>query len=289
MIWFSYAEFGDRQFDVTRRWLPAPLSGADRIGCLTRGEALKLTQIEFGAYAHLLGCLEEAVTPTTTTLPRELSLGEREAFAALAGATTAEIGHVGVFREIRARVNAAVGFPLALLPEARRVAAVVLGKHPAAALLLTSCIHAMAERHVLSPARDDDALDALARKILVSYWQDSARHARRVRLETVRVFQTLAMREKDAAIDQFVELVIGIEALLYVQGRLDVQNLLRHIRRPLATAEQAEVLDAVTAAKRHAFVESGLTHSTFRELVSLVATRSQRERVEEALDTAIVV
>jgi hypothetical protein len=289
MMWFSYAEFGDRRFDVTRRWLPAQLSGADRAACLTRGEAAKLSQIEFGAYTHLLGCLEESVTPTTMTLTRPLALGEREAYAALSGGASTELGHLGVFRETRARVNAALGFPLALLPEARRVAAVVLGKHPGAALLLTSCLHAIAERHALLRVQDDATLDALARQILAAYWQDASRHSRRIRQETVRVFQTMALAEKDDAIDHFAELVIGIEALLSVQARFDVDNLRRYIRRTLTRAEEAEVLEAVMAAKRYAFVESGLTHSTFRELFSLVATRSQRQRVEEALDMAMAV
>jgi hypothetical protein len=43
----------------------------------------------------------------------------------------------------------------------------------------------------------------------------------------------------------------------------------------------------VTDAKRFALIESGLTHRSFRELFGLVATRAQRERVEEALDTGM--
>lgn len=54
---------GDHHFDVTRRWMPAPLSGADGITCLTRAEELKLSHVELGAYAHLLGCLEEFIAP----------------------------------------------------------------------------------------------------------------------------------------------------------------------------------------------------------------------------------
>ena len=289
MLWFSYAEFGDRPFDVTRRWLPAQLSGSERVAGLTRIEALKLSQVEFGAYTHLVGCLEASVTPTTTTLTRALAVGEREAYAALSSAAGTGIGHVSVFRETRARVNAALGFPLGLLPETRRVAAVVLGKHPGAALLLTACLHSMAERHALMRVQDDAALDPLARQILAAYWGYAARQSPRIRQETVRVFQNLAMAEKDDAIDQFVELMIGIEALLSVQARFDVENLRRSIRRSLTGAEEAEVLQAVTAAKRYAFVESGLTHSTFRELFSLVATRAQRQRVEDALETTMAV
>lgn len=289
MIWQSYASLGDRQFDVTRRWLPSQLSAADRVECLTRGEALKLTHVELGAYTHLVSCLEEFVTPTTLTLARRLAFDERVAFAALASAATEESKHIGLFRETRQRVNAALGFSLALLPEARRVTGVVLGKHPAAVLLLTACVHALAEHHVARRAHDDTTLDPLARRILGAYWQDAARPAARVRLETIRVFQDLPPAGRDDAFDDFVELVIGIEALLHVQARFDVDNLLRYIRRPLGKAEQAELLEAITDAKRYALIESGLTHQTFRELFGLVATRAQRERVEQALGTAMTV
>jgi hypothetical protein len=192
-----------------------------------------------------------------------------------------------VYRETRARVTQALGLSLALLPEARRVAAVVAAKHPGAALLLSACLHATAERHALLRVQDDSALDLLARQMLATYWKDLARHGRRIRQQTALVFQTLAMTERDVAIDHFVELVMGVEALLSVQARFDVESLLRYIHRPLGQAEQAEVMESVTAAKRRAFVESGLGHSTFRELFSLVATRAQRERVEEALDTSM--
>jgi hypothetical protein len=287
MIWQSYASLGDRQFDIARRWLPSALSAADRVDCLTRGEALKLTHVECAAYTHLVSCLEEFVTPTTLTLARKLAFDERVAFAALSSAATEESKHIALFREARKRMNAALGFSLALLPEARRVTGVVLGKHPAAVLLLTACVHAIAEHHAALRAQDDAALDPLARQLLAAYWHDAARPGQRVRLETVRAFQDLPPAGKDDAFDDFVELVIGIEALLSVQARFDVENLLRYIGRPLGKTEHAELLDAVTDAKRFALIESGLTHQSFRELFGLVATRAQRERVEEALDTAM--
>jgi hypothetical protein len=288
MLWHPHAPFGERQFDVMRPWLPAQLSSVDRLACLNPGEALKLSHVEFGAYAHLLGCLGEFVVPTMLTRARRLASDEYEASAALASAATTESKHIGLFREARSRVNDALGFALALLPETRRVTDVVLGKHPAAVLLLTACIHAVAEHHGLLRVEDDASLDPLARQILASYWRDTARPAHRVQLETIRVFEDLPLVGKDDAIDHFVELVIGIEALLPVQARYDVENLRRYIRRPLDGAEQLEILDAVTEAKRHALLQSGLTHPTFQALFGLVATRAQRERVEDALDIAML-
>jgi len=241
---------GDHHFDVTRRWMPAPLSGADGITCLTRAEEVKLSHVELGAYAHLLGCLEEFIAPTMMRLSRDVELDDRAAFEAVSNIATEDIKHIGLFREVRARVNAALGFPLALLPEVGRVTSVVLGKHIGAVLLLTASIESLSEQHYLTCFQDDASLDPLTRHIFKAYWLEASQHARLERLESLRVFQGMVAAEKDDAIDDFIELVLGMEGLLHVQARFDVENLLRYIRRPLAKPEQAEILAAVLAAKR---------------------------------------
>jgi len=55
---------GGRDFDPTHRWLPARLSGAAAVSCLTEQEKTKLTHVEMGAYAHLFG------TWSTSSHPR---------------------------------------------------------------------------------------------------------------------------------------------------------------------------------------------------------------------------
>jgi hypothetical protein len=89
MSWFSHEELGDRPFNVTRRWLPTPLSGADGVACLSRAEALKLNRVEFGAHVHLLGCMEEFIVPPTITLVRGIPHDARGPRRAASGARSA--------------------------------------------------------------------------------------------------------------------------------------------------------------------------------------------------------
>ena len=63
---------GGQQFDTSRRWLPAQLSGAAAIGCLTEAEKTKLTHVEMGAYAHLFSYVEEFISPTMVRVGRRL-------------------------------------------------------------------------------------------------------------------------------------------------------------------------------------------------------------------------
>jgi hypothetical protein len=78
-----------------------------------------------------------------------------------------------------------------------------------------------------------------------------------------------------------------MEGLLHIQARLDVENLQRCIWRRLEKSEQAEILAAVLAAKRDTFVESGLTHPHFQELLRTVTTPEQQQKVRQALGAAL--
>src|SRR5262245_4891202 len=278
---------GNRHFDLSRRWLPVRLSGADRVACLSPAEKVKLTHVELGAYAHLFACLEESIAPTMSGLARGLEGEDPAAADALASCAADELKHVTLFRQIRARVDDALGLPLTLLPEPGKVASVVLSRHPAAVLLLTAAIEWLSQLHYLNCFVDDAALDPLTRHIFESHWREESQHARLEHAETVRAFRKLTIVEQERAIDDFIDLITGMEALLHIQARLDVENLQRCIWRRLPKAEQAEILTAVLAAKRATFVEGGLTHPNFQELLRMVATPAQQQKVREALGAVL--
>ena len=71
-----------------------------------------------GAYAHLFGYVEEFIAPTMVTTRARLRPHHRDAFDALTNFAAEEVKHMTLFREVRAGVDAALGFPLALLPGA---------------------------------------------------------------------------------------------------------------------------------------------------------------------------
>ena len=69
---------GNHQFDCSRRWLPAQLSGADALTGLSDQDKLRLTHVEMGAYAHLFGYVEEFIAPTMIHLARDFEIDHRE-------------------------------------------------------------------------------------------------------------------------------------------------------------------------------------------------------------------
>jgi hypothetical protein len=163
-----------RRFDPSRRWLPTQLSGADGITSLSPEEKTKLNHVEMGAYAHLFGFVEEYIAPKMLTLARDFEIDQREAFDALANFAAEEVKHMNLFREVRGRIDEAVGFPLALLPGEKDVARAVLSKQTGAVLLLTDAIEWLTQLHYLSGFNDNAALDPFTRHIFKCHWLEES-------------------------------------------------------------------------------------------------------------------
>jgi len=273
-----------RRFDVSRRWLPGRLSGAEAVGSLSADDKTKLNQVEMGAYAHLFGYVEEFIAPKMIALARDFELDNREAFYALSNFAAEEVKHMVLFREVRARIDEAVGFPLTLLPGAKGVARAVLSKHTGAMLLLTAAIEWFTQLHYLTSFKDDETLDPFTRHIFKYHWLEESQHARMDHLETLRAFANISDEDRQVAVDDLIELVGAVDGLLQQQTRLDVENFERYRGRALSASLRDDVYARVLDAKRYTFIETGVTHPNFQALFGAVTTRAQQEQVQTALE-----
>jgi para-aminobenzoate N-oxygenase AurF len=272
-----------RRFDLSRRWLPAQLSGADAVAWLSRDEKTKLSHVEMGAYAHLFGYVEEFIAPKMARLAKDFEIDNREAFDALTNFAAEEVKHMNLFRELRGRIDQALGYPLALLPGEKDVARAVLSKHTGATLLLTDAIEWFTQLHYLSCFKDNDALDPFTRHIFKSHWLEESQHARLDHLETLRAFKDIDDHGRQVAIEDLIELVGAVDGLLQQQTAMDVDNFERYLGRTLDGAQRKEVYARVLDAKRYTFIESGVTHPNFVELFGAVTTPGQQAQVQKAL------
>jgi hypothetical protein len=235
------------------------------------------------AYAHLFAYVEEFIAPKMLTLAKDHQLTERDAFDALTNFAAEEVKHMNLFREVRRRVDTALGFEAALIGGETETARLVLSKSTGAMLLLTAAIEWFTQLHFKDAMQDDQGLDPLTRRVFRAHWQEEAQHAKIDHLETLRAFGVMTMPERDAAIDDLIALVAGVDGLLQEQSRLDVANFERLRGRALAPAQREEVGREVLRAKRWTFIESGVTHPRFQELLVEVTTPAQRARIGAAL------
>jgi para-aminobenzoate N-oxygenase AurF len=277
----------NRQFDSGSRWLPARLSGADGVAFLSDSERTKLNQVEMAAYAHLFGFVEEFIAPKMLSLASGHELQDREAFDALVNFAAEEVKHMNLFREVRTRVDGALGFELKLLEGERNVARAVLDKNTGAVLLLTAAIEWFTQLHYVEAFKDDASVDPLTKSIFKAHWQEESQHARMDHLETLRVFAAMRPVEKDAAIADLIDLVAAVDGLLRTQTRYDVENLERCLDRTFDSPQTEALFRSILRAKRYCFIESGVTHPNFQALFTEVTTPEQREKVGKALATLL--
>lgn len=278
---------GDDSFDKSRRWLPKRLSGAWGIPFFTEHDRTRLTHVEMGAYAHLFGYVEEFIAPEILDLAQSYEIDERESFDALANFAAEEVKHMTLFREIRARVDETVGFPLRRLEGEKEVARTVLSKNRGAVLLLTAAIEWFTQLHYLSAFKDDVDIDPLTKKIFRAHWQEESQHARMDHLETLRAFAEMPESDKEQAITDLIILVGAVDELLKKQTQYDLENLEEYLNRTFTTAERNTILQSVLRAKRYSFIESGVTHPNFKATFVEVATPAQQDRVGKALGTLL--
>ena len=282
--WTIDQVIANQQFDQSRRWLPARLSGADGATCLSDDEKIKLSHVEMGAYAHLFGFVEEFIAPKMERLALDFEVDTRDAFDALANFASEEVKHMHLFRAVRGLVDQKVGFPLALLGEQKEVARYVLSKSNLAVLLLTSVIEWFTQLHYLSAFKDDADVDPFTKRIFKFHWLEESQHTKMGHLEAIRAYEQMDDAERDTAIDDLIELVGAVDGLLQKQTGFDVQNLQQYLGRDLSEAETTEIHDSVLRAKRYAFIESGVTHANFQELFAIVTTGPQQQKVQKALE-----
>lgn len=274
---------GDRRFDVSKRWLPGPLSGAAYVTCLDEDEQRKLTHVELASYAHLFGYVEEFIAPKVTELARDFAIDQRIAFDALTNFAAEEVKHMNMFRRLRDRVNETLAVETRLLGDQAATARYVLSKSSGAVLLLTACIEWFTQLHFTAAFAEDGNLDGFTKDVFRAHWQEESQHAQMDHLETLRCFAGLDEHGRDQAVDDLIELVAAVDGLLQKQAGFDVENLSDYLDRAFTVAEREDLYAGILRAKRWTFIESGVTHPRFQELFLEVTSSAQQERVGEAL------
>lgn len=285
--WRIEEVLGERRFDLARRWLPLRLSAAGRVTTLDADARRALTQVEMASYAHLFAYVEEFIAPKVTELSGDFRLEQREVFDALTNFAAEEVKHMNMFRRLRDRVNETLGFEARLIGDAQATARYVLSKSDAAVLLLTACIEWFTQLHYTEAFDGDADLDPFTQHVFRAHWLEESQHAQLDHLETLRAFAGLDAAGRERAIDELIELVGAVDGLLQVQAGHDLENFERHLGRALTPAQRDDVSDALLAAKRWTFLESGVTHPRFQELFVEVTTPAQQARVGAALATLL--
>lgn len=256
-----------RDFDFAKSFLPDRIAGVRGITCLNDDEKRKLNQIRGNTYCHIFAFVEEYIVPVVLANATRDVYGDETRLWSLLRFAEEEVKHQEMLRRACEQFEKGFGVPCGLIPGREAVAEVVLGKSPLTALLLTSLIEWFTQLHYVEHVRDSEELDGLFRDILRFHWIDESRHARLDSLLIDEIAGEVTLEQREAAIDELLELGGAVDGLLAQQMEMDIEALEQSTRRSFSDEEKSEIRGAQQRTYRWTFLVSGLQHPKFTQIV----------------------
>lgn len=267
VAWKEDDVLAGRQFDLSKRFLPNSLSGVDEIDSLSADEKRTLNQIMGNAYCHLFAFVEEFIVPSIMEEALDNPYGDEVRQRSLVRFTEDELKHQELFRRSIALFNQQFGTTPQLIPGREAVAAVVRSKSKLAVMTLIDIIEWFVQVHYTEHVLDKTELDGLFRDLLKYHWLDEAQHAKLDTMLIAEMVEDMPMAEREAAIDEVLELGGAIDGLLQQQIGLNIDALQAATGRVFTADERDEIAAKTLHAWRWTFLVSGLEHPKVVKLV----------------------
>ena len=272
-----------RSFDFTRKFLPDGLSHVDRLAFLTSGEKRLLSQIQGRTYANIFGLVERFIAAKVLEVSADHRLGDQNALEALVRFGDEEIKHQEMFRRIERMCATGMPAGYSFLPAPNDVARAVLAKSTWSVLALICHIEIFVLAHYReSIASDQDASD-LWKDVFLYHWREESQHAIIDEMEWRREHEKLSQVQRDAAVDDLIELVGMVDGVLQIQSAADAAYFLAVCGRALSPEHAERVRAGVLDAYRWQYIGSGIREPRFARILGSLVTAEQAARMQSAL------
>jgi hypothetical protein len=273
-----------REFDFGQTFLPDGLSLADELPFLGASEQRFLSQVQGRTYANMFGLVERFIGAKMLEVSRDHWLGDQTALEAIVRFTDEELKHQALFRRIEAMVAAGMpsGYRFTVGPD--EVAGFVLGKSTWAVLALTCHIELFSQAHYRASIEPAEGLSPLFKDIFLYHWREESQHAIIDELEWAREDAKLASNaERDAAVDDLIALVGGVDGILQAQAGADAAYFLEVTGMAADAERAAAVKEALLKAYRWQYIVSGAMEPRFQTMLASLVDDAQMQRVQTAL------
>jgi hypothetical protein len=217
-------------------------------------------------------------------ISRDHWLGDQTALEAIVRLTDEELKHQELFRRIEAMVGSGMppGYRFVVSPN--DVAGFVLGKCTWAVLALTCDIELFSLAHYRASIDAADDLSPLFKDVFLFHWKEESQHATIDELEWVREDAKLASdAERDAAVEDLIALVGGVDGILQQQAQADAAYFLQVAGMPSGDARAAQVEATVLKAYRWQYIVSGTMEPRFQKVLASLVNDRQMQRIQAAL------
>jgi hypothetical protein len=274
-----------RAFDRAHKFLPDGLSQVAGFDFLSADEQRYLSQIQGRTYANVFGLVERFINAKVLELSQDYWLGDQVALQALVGFSEQELKHQELFRRVERKIAEVLPEGYGFAPDPDEVARAVLGKSTWAVLALTLHIELFTQLHYRQSIDDDGELSPLFKDVFLYHWKEESQHAILDELEFVRHDAGIGDAARDQAVDEFIELVGAVDAILQAQAAADAAYFADTCGRAVGEAERAKLHAGMLAAYRWQYILSGAQHPHFLKVLGGMINADQFARIAAALET----
>jgi len=272
-----------RSFDLTHNFLPDELSLAHELDFLSADQQRFMSQVQGRTYANIFGLVERFINAKMLEVSRDHWFGDQVALEALIRFSDEEIKHQELFRRIERLAGERMpeGYRFDIQPN--DVAHFVLGKSTWAVLALTCDIELFTQAHYRASIAGAEGLSDLYKDVFLFHWKEESQHAILDELEWQREDAKLSATERDAAVDDLIALVGGVDGILQTQAQADARYFLDTIGMAPEGARAAAVRAGLLKAYRWQYIVSGVSDPRFQKVLSGMITEAQLQRIQQAL------
>jgi hypothetical protein len=273
-----------RSFDLAHTFLPDGLSLADELPFLNAAEHRFLSQVQGRTYANMFGLVERFIGAKMLDISRDHWLGDQTALEAIVRITDEELKHQELFRRIELLVGADMPAGYRFDASPNDVAAFVLAKCSWAVLALTCHIELFSQAHYRASIDAAEGLSPLFKDVFLFHWKEESQHAIIDELEWEREDARLKSdTRRDAAVDDLIALVGGVDAILQTQARSDAAYFLQVSAMAQDGTRAAQVNATLLKAYRWQYIVSGTLEPRFQKLLGRLVSTAQMARIQAAL------
>jgi hypothetical protein len=102
-------------------------------------------------------------------------------------------------------------------------------------------------------------------------------------LEWRRIDAAMTDEEREAAVEDFIELVVAVDGILQQQANFDAEYFLSICGRDLSEDQGSTVARCLLRAYRWQYILSGAQHPHFNEVLSGMISEAQGARIGSAI------
>lgn len=272
-----------RDFENTGKYLPDGLALPEAFSTLSLTEQHYVSRIQGRTYANIFGLVERFINAKVLEISRDHWLGDQTKLEALIRFSDEELKHQAMFRRIDSLMNDVMPEGYKVMADPDAVASVVLGKSTWAVLALTLHIELFTQLHYRESISPDEELSPLFKDVFLYHWKEESQHAILDEVEWQRLDADMTPGARDAAVDEFIELVVAVDGILAAQASSDSEYFSQTCGRQVEATEQAEIEAGFLRAYRWQYILSGAAHPSFQKVLSSLITNEQADRIGSAL------